>query len=179
MIFFYKFTTQIYHFSTRNLANDARNLALSIKQENVESKEVVTTYSDRSFLYIFKLHFSALLARSPLSGTLPLPGKDRLKNLDSSCSESMFLVLIFGIMKIDLYQFNALTDPEKAQAVLEHGANLKTRKEDGFIINLYSLYNFYVEVWYDEGGNKIDRIRSFNSIDLLGPYIDDIDLEEV
>jgi len=82
-------------------------------------------------------------------------------------------------MKIDLYQFNALADPEKAQAVLEHGTNLKTRKDEGFIVNLYSLSNFYVEVWYDEDSNRIDRIRSFNSIDQLGPYIDDIDLEEV
>ena len=50
-------------------------------------------------------------------------------------------------MKIDLYQFNALPDPEKTQAVLEHSTNLKTRKEEGFIVNLYSLSDFYVEIW--------------------------------
>jgi len=50
-------------------------------------------------------------------------------------------------MKIGLYQFNALADPEKAQAVPEHGTNLKTRKEDGFIINLYSrFYAFLLRV---------------------------------
>jgi hypothetical protein len=79
-------------------------------------------------------------------------------------------------MKINLYQFNALTDPDKAQEVLEQGTNLKTRKDEGFIINLYSLSNFYVEVWYEEGRNRIGRIRSFRSIDQLSPCIDDIDL---
>ena len=82
-------------------------------------------------------------------------------------------------MKIDLYQFNALTDPEKAQEVLEHGANLKTRTEGGLIVNLYSISNFYVEVWYDGASNRIDRIRSFKNIDHLEPYIDVIDLGEV
>ena len=63
-------------------------------------------------------------------------------------------------MKITLYEFNALTDSEKAQEVMEHGTNRKSRKEDGLIINLHSLSNFYVEVWYDEGSNRIDRISS-------------------
>lgn len=82
-------------------------------------------------------------------------------------------------MKVNIYQFNALSDSGKAQTALEHGINLKTRKDEGFIINLYSLNNFYVEVWYNENSNRIDRIISFNSIDQLGPYIDDIDLGNV
>ena len=82
-------------------------------------------------------------------------------------------------MIIRLYDFNAQTDLEKAQVVLEHGTNLKTRKEEGFIVNLYYISNFYIEAWYDEDSNKIDQIRSFMGIDQLGPYIDDIELGEV
>ncbi len=82
-------------------------------------------------------------------------------------------------MKIDLCQFNALPDSEKALTVLEQGTNLKTRKEDGCIINLYSLSDFYVEIWYDQGSNRIDRIRSFKSIEQLEKFLDDIDLEEL
>ncbi len=80
---------------------------------------------------------------------------------------------------MNLYQFNALTDPEKTRVVLEHGINLKTRKEDRFIINLYSFSDFYVEVRYDKGNNRIDRIRSFKNIDQLDSYIDDVDLGEL
>ncbi len=52
-------------------------------------------------------------------------------------------------MKISLYELNALSDNEKAQVVLEHGTHLKISEEDGYIINLYSLSDFYVEIWYD------------------------------
>ena len=82
-------------------------------------------------------------------------------------------------MKISLYEFNVLTDFEKTQVVLENDTNLKTRKEEGYIVNLYSLPDFYVEVWYDEESNRINKIRSLKSIDQLGPYIDGIDLGQV
>ena len=82
-------------------------------------------------------------------------------------------------MKVSLYEFNAQTDLDKTQVVLEHGNNLKTRKDEGYIVNLYSLYDFYVEIWYDEESNRINKIRSFKSIDQLGPYIDGIDLGQV
>ena len=82
-------------------------------------------------------------------------------------------------IKISLYEFNFQTDPDKTQVVLEHGTNLKTRKDEGYIVNLYYLSNFYVEIWYDENSNRINKIRSFKSIDQLEPYIDDIELGEV
>ena len=47
---------------------------------------------------------------------------------------------------------------------------------EGNGINLYSLNDFYVELWYDQLSNKIIKIRSFKSTNPLDPYLDDIRL---
>jgi len=57
---------------------------------------------------------------------------------------------------LTLYDFNALTDHEKAEAVWK-GNFLADREEDGFTVQLYSLDNFWVEVFYDKKSNQISR----------------------
>lgn len=79
--------------------------------------------------------------------------------------------------KMGLYEFNILPDSEKADIVWEHGAFLTNRVEGRFGINLYSLSDFYVEVWYSTPNNKIEEIRTFKSIEPLEPYLGEIDLD--
>lgn len=79
-------------------------------------------------------------------------------------------------MKITLYEFNILPDNEKADTVWEYGVFLLNRVVEGNAINLYSLNDFYVEIWYDQPNNKIIKIRSFKSTNPLDPYLDDISL---
>lgn len=79
-------------------------------------------------------------------------------------------------MKITLYEFNILPDNEKADTVWENGVFLLNRVVEGNAINLYSLNDFYVEIWYDQPNNKIIKIRSFKSTNPLDPYLDDISL---
>ena len=66
--------------------------------------------------------------------------------------------------------FNALTETEKADAVWQ-GSFLADREENGIIVQLYAVDNFYVELFYDPIANKILSFRSFTSKHLLTPYL--------
>ena len=79
-------------------------------------------------------------------------------------------------MKPTLYEFNVLSDNEKADIVWKHGKFLTNRVVEGNAINLYTLNDFYVEIWYDQSSNEIIKIRSFTSTNPLDPYLDDIRL---
>ena len=41
-----------------------------------------------------------------------------------------------------------------------------------YLINLYSLYDFFVEVWYFPAENKIEKIEVMESEKTLDLYID-------
>ncbi len=73
------------------------------------------------------------------------------------------------------YQFNALNDPQKADAVWD-GTYLGDRQDDNHSILLYEVDSFYVEVYYHKEFNNITRFRSFITTDLLEPYLRQIDL---
>jgi hypothetical protein len=69
-----------------------------------------------------------------------------------------------------LYHFLGLTTNEQADFVWQ-GAYLATRPEGDHQILLYSLDEFYAEVFYDTKANAITRIKGFRSRSLLMPYI--------
>jgi len=49
---------------------------------------------------------------------------------------------------------------------------LGERKEGDYMIQLYSLPGFYVEVYYDTVTLSIERFRPFTKIHNLSPYLD-------
>jgi len=82
----------------------------------------------------------------------------------------------FAGMDIGLYEYNALTDTEKGQLLWDEGVYLMSRFEDNYRINLYSLFDFYVEAWYELAKNKITKLRTFRSLNALEPYLNFISL---
>jgi len=76
---------------------------------------------------------------------------------------------------ITLYQFLALDLNEQAE-VLWKGAYLGNRMEGKVTVQLYSVSNFYAELYYDRVENSIIKIRPFNNKDLLEPYLQHFDL---
>ena len=71
---------------------------------------------------------------------------------------------------LTLYDFNALTEAQKADAVWQ-GSFLADREENGLTVQLYAVNSFYVELFYDPVANKILSFRSFTSKHLLTPYL--------
>ena len=79
--------------------------------------------------------------------------------------------------KIGLYEFNVLTEDQKAQMVWDFGTFITNKADGKKAVTLYSLSNFYVEIWYNQTENQINNIRSFSSIKQLSPYLDDMDVD--
>ena len=71
---------------------------------------------------------------------------------------------------LTLDDFNALNETEQAKAIWQ-GTFLADREENGLIIRLYSLKNFYGEVFYKAHTNEILRLRVFKSLSELAPYL--------
>jgi hypothetical protein len=71
---------------------------------------------------------------------------------------------------LTLYDFNGLTDEEKANAIWG-GTFLADRFENELTIQLYAVGSFYVEVFYDPAENKVVSFRSFTTKNLLVPYL--------
>ncbi|RFZ92929.1 hypothetical protein D0C36_16200 [Mucilaginibacter conchicola] len=80
---------------------------------------------------------------------------------------------IFGPMTMDV--FNMLSLDEKADVVWS-GTFLSDRIKDEFCIQLYSLPDFYVEVFYEVKANKIVDFRPFTDKQALVPYLAQIKL---
>jgi hypothetical protein len=76
-----------------------------------------------------------------------------------------------------LYEYNVLCNDEKAQILWDNGVFVVSKQAAGFTINLYALFDFYVEVWYNVEKNNIVKFQTFKSISRLAPYLDLINLE--
>ena len=68
------------------------------------------------------------------------------------------------------HDFDQLPETEKAEAVWQ-GKFLSDREENGLMVQLYTVDDFYIEVFYDPLANKILSFRSFTSRHLLVPYL--------
>ena len=73
-----------------------------------------------------------------------------------------------------LNQFEVLDHRSKLAHLHNHGIDLEVQLHNGnYRILLYQLYDFYVEVWYDEG-NHISRLLAFNCYQKLDAFIEHI-----
>lgn len=78
--------------------------------------------------------------------------------------------------KLGLYEYNSLEDDQKATLLWDQGIFLMNRVDEKYSYNLYSLFDFFVEVWYDSKNNSIEKFRTFKTLEALEPYLDRIDL---
>lgn len=76
---------------------------------------------------------------------------------------------------ISWYAFLALDLNEQAEALWK-GAYLGKRIEGRVTVQLYSVSNFYAELYYDSFENSIINIKPFKNKDLLEPYLQHFDL---
>lgn len=97
----------------------------------------------------------------------------------------MILVIIQfkGLIKINFMEkrytekeYNILNETDKVVFVSFLGALIDRRVEAEYGINLYSLYDFYVEVWRSRKHDEILHVRTFTDIEYLDPYLEKIEL---
>jgi hypothetical protein len=73
-----------------------------------------------------------------------------------------------------LYEFLSLTEVEQYNTVWSLGVHVDTYIKDIVAINLYSINDFYCEVYYDMNTNKILYKKTFKQGELLDKYLNKI-----
>ena len=76
-----------------------------------------------------------------------------------------------------LYDFEELDVQDQADSLCEHGVFLSERKNERYLILLYQIDGFYIEVYFNKDKGKIVRFRSFLSPDQLFPYLKKINID--
>lgn len=69
-----------------------------------------------------------------------------------------------------------MAETERAEVLWTKGIHLATRMSVFHTAALYQIDGFYVEIIYSEVDNKIVKTRSFESTELLEPYLIEIDI---
>ena len=73
---------------------------------------------------------------------------------------------------ITKHKFRNLDIDRKGEYVFQEGEYIGLREYYNHRINLYSLFDFFVEVWYFPAENKIEKIEVMESEKTLDLYID-------
>ena len=73
---------------------------------------------------------------------------------------------------ITKHKFRNLDIDRKGEYVFQEGEYIGLREYYNHKINLYSLFDFFVEVWYFPEENKIEKIEVMESEKNLDLYID-------
>ena len=81
--------------------------------------------------------------------------------------------------KIGIYEFNLMLEMDRANYLWGNGTHLGERIEGVMTIQLHSLSNFYVQVFYDREKNCITELRPFKATRLLEPYLEQLDLKSL
>lgn len=74
--------------------------------------------------------------------------------------------------------FKVLTLAEQGIELINNGKHLTQIKQGNQLLNLYSLNDFFVEVYYSFLNDKIDKIEIVNDLSRIDAYIDKHQKEE-
>jgi len=74
------------------------------------------------------------------------------------------------------YQFNNLSNLRKVLLLYDNATFVDERTERGYLLMLFQLSNFYVEIWIDQEKMEFYKSLCFGCTKHLLPYLDKVDL---
>ena len=80
---------------------------------------------------------------------------------------------------LSLTEFMDLPQELQFEVLHKHGVYVGKRKIDKQSVVLFQLHGFYVEVYYKQYRKIIDHVITSNSIDILQPYLDQINIRDL
>ena len=81
-------------------------------------------------------------------------------------------------MKLTKKDFEALSLVEKAEHTLESGEEIMARIYMYYLIKLFAVSGFFVEMWYHQTSNHIAKVKTIEEDDILHNYGDEIDISD-
>ena len=76
-------------------------------------------------------------------------------------------------------EFRKLTIFRQVEVLFEKGQHVLSRIYLFYNVHLYTVYDFYAEIWYRQADNKIDRVIILDQSDVLDLYDNQIGLSEI
>jgi len=76
-------------------------------------------------------------------------------------------------------KFFALDFEQQMQTLHQYGRKLMTRDHSIYRINLYSLFDFFIEAWLLPGHNHIENIELIDAGDIIDLYPINLHLEDI
>ena len=106
------------------------------------------------------------------------------RELVSSCKPGQLLSVGKRYLKLDVI-FRTMIDDffvhfsakRKVDYINKVGIHLASRIHNRFIIELYQLYDSYVEVWYNPVSCSIYKVKTHKSDQCFEPYLENISLD--
>ena len=80
---------------------------------------------------------------------------------------------------MNFFSFLQLDESEQIEVLWYNGEQIGRRREQEYLILLYQVEGFYVEVFYHTKLREIKKYLSFECTDRLEPYFDSIDISPV
>jgi len=75
-----------------------------------------------------------------------------------------------------LYEFNSLDEMEQQEAIWD-AVQIGTYKDDTYLYTCYQIDAFYVETKRHIEYDVLHGLRSFKNLDLLRPYLDQMNFD--
>ncbi len=76
-------------------------------------------------------------------------------------------------------EFLALSKPEQARLLIKDGEELMGRIFAFYSIKLFKYSDFFVEIWYKQGPNTIDKVVIVDGDDVVHLYDKKIDISDL
>ena len=76
-------------------------------------------------------------------------------------------------------RFDKMNKTERVNCVFKEGKELLSRQNPNYVISLYHLKDFFVEVWYIPNLRRIDRIDRTTHEEVMANYEEEIDLTDL
>ena len=74
-------------------------------------------------------------------------------------------------------EYKSLRQEEQTSLLCKAGVSIAERKVGPYLIVLFQVDGFYVEVFYDKNSYQMIKLMSFYNTTLLEPYLAEMDLE--
>lgn len=78
-----------------------------------------------------------------------------------------------------LSDFITLSEEEKKKAVVHNGVLVAKRSDATCIFFLFQMNGFYAETCFNLQGKSVREFRMFHNPELLGPYLEEIAIDEL
>lgn len=80
--------------------------------------------------------------------------------------------------KISDIEFQKLSLQERAEVLFEQGTFIALRQYYNQRLVLYTLFNFFVEIWYSPVENRIEKIEILKDDKIINLYISSMNKKE-